>query len=179
MGRSVTGRSPEEEEGKQDAAVGPQGNSGTVEWMGGGIARDRRDMHATGHPLIHSPSASRSIRPGTPGLVPPTPALCHVPATSQKSLCKFVQFSLPASSFIAYARDSASTSWIHSPASVLPCIGTGRATIWTRSCGLGSSGRPPRCGGACVSHVGKVGESARGAGQGPSVMDAWAKLAVA
>ena len=44
--------------------------------------------------------------------------------------------------------DSASTSWIHSPAGVFPCFGTNARTAWarcTRVGATGDSGSPPLC----------------------------------
>ena len=44
--------------------------------------------------------------------------------------------------------DSASTSWIHSPAGVFPCFGTNAHAAWARCTRLGAtgdSGSPPLC----------------------------------
>lgn len=44
--------------------------------------------------------------------------------------------------------DSASTSWIHSPAGVFPCFGTNARAAWARCTRLGAtgdSGSPPLC----------------------------------
>lgn len=52
----------------------------------------------------------------------PTSTLCHGSEPSQEMTCKFFQFTLSRHPFIAWPKDSASTSWSHSPASVFPCI---------------------------------------------------------
>lgn len=109
---------------------GRWGNSGTEEWVGRGDSPEAHAMRVLWAPFVHSPLASQSV--GRPHL-----ALCRRQAHSvtDTNLVKKCYANLSSlSSWRLVSLHDHRTAAPHrgsvSPASVFPCIGTGRLTIW-------------------------------------------------
>lgn len=144
---------------------GRRGNSGTGAWIWkGGFARRSRDARAWA-PFVHSPLASQSI--GRRHL-----ALCrrHAHSVTDLYLVKKCCANLSSQSSrrrvsLHDRRTATPLRGFISPASVFPCIGTGRLTIWAcvvRPGSLQATAELRRCrAGPCGKLVGEVHPPAR------------------